>query len=46
MFHRDTPEVCRRMRRVAVKVIGATKKKEQAADKAREEQETMVQQGD
>ncbi|CAB9515455.1 stress transcription factor B-2a [Seminavis robusta] len=41
MFHRDRPEVCRRMRRVAVKVSGATaqKKKEQEAAKAKAEKE-------
>jgi len=42
MFHRDNPETCRRMRRVAVKVAGAAtqKKKEQeeaAAAAAKEE---------
>lgn len=42
MFHRDNPELCRRMRRVAVKVSGATaqrKKEQEAAAKAKEEAE-------
>ena len=41
MFHRDSPEMCRRMRRVAVKVSGATaqRKKEQEA-KAKAEAES------
>ena len=41
MFHRDSPEICRRMRRVAVKVSGATalKKKEEQEAKAKEEAE-------
>jgi hypothetical protein len=44
MFHRDRPEVCRRMRRVAVKVSGATtqRKKEQVAARARTGQDTNV----
>ena len=49
MFHRDNPEMCRRMRRVAVKVSGATtlkKKEQEAKQKAEAEAATKDQGGD